>query len=452
MGGTNSNIQYMFPIGQQIFRAKSNAKPAAPSDNGTTSNALNTHSSVFAHAFTDANVDCWFRLANESGGRISEIAAHQTVLAAVSPVFRAMFSGTWNDDVNRVAIEDSTYELFAAFKEFIYKDAVALTVKNAVGILHLADKYDVQPMVDQCEAFMVARLSVDNVAAYYPVAVRYERDQLRTKCHQLFRCRYHAVLESGTLLDFDQATLAAFLRQLPHWCNMVRIFDACIRWSEARCEEDGIKHPEMGRLRSTLGECFGLMHFKAMDHGELIDRYRKYKKMFTREERDDIFDHLPIKRRTAVPMDRWVFTFGGIYLNDQVDNVYGGINFKLSKPLSLHSLVATETRRDNRIVDFSATIAVTQGNRELLVCDAHFASADRVFELPKEVVIEAGIVHAISIVRKGNDRITVTGCTHKRRQIYGVDFVPIERECGAESASGIFCSIESFKFLSLAEC
>lgn len=254
------------------------------------------HSIIFALLFTDENADCRFQFIDESTAEVKEYAAHQKVLAAVSPVFRVMFNSNWNNSKNPIAIKDVTYELFTAFMDYFYKNEVELTSENAFGILQLADKYDVEPLVNCCEAFLMAELSVENVLVYHAIALQYKCDRLEAKCLDLFRGSYEAILQSEEFLDCDNATLAAFLWQLPKPCVAAKVFDKCIEWAKAKCAADGIAKPKMFNLRSALGECFGLMRFNDMSYQEFDARFTSYKQMFTKGESDAIFVHLRKKR------------------------------------------------------------------------------------------------------------------------------------------------------------
>lgn len=255
---------------------------------------LNSYATVFAYLFTDANVDCRFRFVDETTNDVKEFSAHQKVLAANSPVFQAMFGDNWKGGANPIIIDDVSYELFATFIDSFYKDKVTLSDENVIGLLHLADKYDVKQLVKYCEKFMVDKLTVNNVLNYYPVAMQYRRDELKWKCQALFGQEHAAIMQMDEFSLCDKATLTVFLRQLAGdpFRDEAKVFDACIKWAEAKCNVDGIAKPEMVNFRSALGECFELIRFKRMSYKEFVDRYELHKDMFTKDETDAIFIQL----------------------------------------------------------------------------------------------------------------------------------------------------------------
>lgn len=152
-----------------------------------------SHSTIVAYLFTDEKTDCRFQFVNETTKEVKEFRGHSNLLAALSPVFRAMFSDNWNESRNPIKITDASHESFSTFMEYFYKNSITLTPEDAVAILHLADKYDVKPLVDHCETFLMEQLTTENGIAYYQAAVRYERDQLKTVCLNLFRARYDTI-------------------------------------------------------------------------------------------------------------------------------------------------------------------------------------------------------------------------------------------------------------------
>lgn len=409
----------------------------------------NSRQMVFEYAFTDDNVDCRFKFVDEITSEVKQFAAHQKVLAAISPVFRAMFGGSWNDAKNPIVIRDASYEWFAVFMEYFYKDKVTVTVENACCLLELADKYDVKPLVDQCETFLIAQMSVANVLAYYEVAVRHKRDRLKPECHALFRHQYSAIMKSADFCGCSKATLAAFLAQLPIPCDVAEVFNACIKWSKAECEKYGIAVPSMNDLRSALGDCFGLIRFKHMDHQAFVDLHETYKKMFTREEAEGVLVHLlrSVRARYQVePLAKCKLTFSGRREHRNIP-VFGNLRFKISKPLLLYAVTATITCQNNRATDFSATIVIRKGGQELLRRHVAFTPMKRRFTLPSSIVIDAGIVCEILISRTKLDQMTVDAFTHKRQCVSGVNFTPIQRDRDAESIEDEHCSVEAIEFV-----
>lgn len=413
--------------------------------------ATNAHAAVFAYTYTKDNVDCRFRFVDDITHDEQLFPAHQKVLAAISPVFRVMFDSNWNAGDKPIDIEDVSFELFATFMDYFYDSGITLTAENAVGILHLADKYDVGRLVDHCETFLIEQLSVDNALAFCSVAVRYERDQLVAECHGIFRRKYDAILRSDEFFDCGKATLAAFLRCLPESCDTVKIFDVCMKWAEAKCKADGMAEPAADSLRSALGDCFALIRFKDMDYRAFVGRYEKYKMMFTKDESDAIFVHLLKSlddRHHSKSLDNCRMVVTGIHENRV--SVGNELCFKVSVPMILHKVTVPPVLHSTKPSNFPGIINILRNDRKVLTCTAEFSPNKRThITLKRKITIDADVAHTVMLTDTNyNPIVAVHAYTHKRQRIGNADFIPMyfldRRESGSK---GINCSIESLEFI-----
>jgi hypothetical protein len=93
------------------------------------------------------------------------IPAHKLILAARSPVFRAMLSsGMQEASADEMEITGYAVEAVRAFVRFLYCDACSGTVleKHAWDLLAMADKYDVSALRTVCESYLSGDLSSAN--------------------------------------------------------------------------------------------------------------------------------------------------------------------------------------------------------------------------------------------------------------------------------------------------
>lgn len=208
------------------------------------------HTNVFQRLFDADSADCRFQFIDEASSKTEEIPVHRKVLGALSPVFAAMFNGSWDENANAIVIKDASFELFEEFIKYFYQDTIELTVENVSSLLVLADKYDVKDLVGHCETFMVEQLSIDNALNFFAIAERFGRSNLKTECERLFVDKPEGILQSDSFPDCDAATLATFLRMVPKSCDIEIVFDACIEWAEVKCEENEKDETNMENLRS----------------------------------------------------------------------------------------------------------------------------------------------------------------------------------------------------------
>jgi speckle-type POZ protein len=99
-----------------------------------------------------------------------DIPAHKLILAARSPVLRAMLSSGMKEScVDEMEITGYAVEAVRAFVRFLYTDSCgnATLDAHAWELLALADKYDVPALRHVCETYLATSLSVENAVALF---------------------------------------------------------------------------------------------------------------------------------------------------------------------------------------------------------------------------------------------------------------------------------------------
>ncbi|KAG8198054.1 hypothetical protein JTE90_001888 [Oedothorax gibbosus] len=108
-------------------------------------------------------------------------SAHRSILAARSPIFRAMFE---KDEMSEgplgvVDIDDVDSETVGRMLVFLYGDSLqGLQWGEAASLYYAADKYAVQPLKQKCADILKAGLTVDNVCDALILAHTHSDEQL----------------------------------------------------------------------------------------------------------------------------------------------------------------------------------------------------------------------------------------------------------------------------------
>jgi len=118
--------------------------------------------------------DCTFSV----GG--VEFKSHKCVVAARSPVFRAMFCHQMEEaKFNRVEIADITSKVFKEMLSFLYTGSAPNLDGMASELLAAADKYQLDRLKVMCEESLCTNLAVENVASIVILADLHSAQQLK---------------------------------------------------------------------------------------------------------------------------------------------------------------------------------------------------------------------------------------------------------------------------------
>lgn len=82
-----------------------------------------------------------------------QIRAHRSILAALSPKYRAQFYGS-NPDQGEIQIPDVSAAAFQEFLQFFYKESVNLTMGNIASVLDLTQQSLVEGSIEICVNFL----------------------------------------------------------------------------------------------------------------------------------------------------------------------------------------------------------------------------------------------------------------------------------------------------------
>uniref|UniRef100_F6UG35 BTB domain-containing protein n=1 Tax=Ciona intestinalis TaxID=7719 RepID=F6UG35_CIOIN len=109
-----------------------------------------------------------------------EYKAHKAIVAARSPVFRAMFEHEMEESkFNRVEISDIPHQVFKEMLNFLYTGKASKLDVMASQLLAAADKYALERLKVMCEESLCSNLSVENVAEILILADLHNACQLK---------------------------------------------------------------------------------------------------------------------------------------------------------------------------------------------------------------------------------------------------------------------------------
>ncbi|XP_036032375.1 speckle-type POZ protein-like [Onychomys torridus] len=127
-----------------------------------------------------------------------EFRAHKAILAARSPVFRAMFQHDMEESrKNRIEIPDLEPQVFKVMVDFIYTGTAPDLDSMAAAVLAAADKYGLEYLKVMCEDALFRDLSVENAAHTLFLADLYRSGQLKTQTMDFITANASEVSETS---------------------------------------------------------------------------------------------------------------------------------------------------------------------------------------------------------------------------------------------------------------
>ncbi|CAO2628114.1 Speckle-type POZ protein [Lemmus lemmus] len=128
-----------------------------------------------------------------------EFQAHKAILAARSPVFRAMFKNDMEESrKNRIEIHDLEPQVFKTMVGFIYTGKAPDLHSMADAVLAAADKYGLERLKVMCERALCQDLSVENAAHTLFIADLHSAVQLKTQALNFITAHASEVSETSS--------------------------------------------------------------------------------------------------------------------------------------------------------------------------------------------------------------------------------------------------------------
>ncbi|XP_059120849.1 speckle-type POZ protein-like [Peromyscus eremicus] len=127
-----------------------------------------------------------------------EFQAHKAILAARSPVFRAMFQHDMEESrKKRFEIPDLEPQVFKAMMDFIYTGKTPDLDSMAAALMAAADKYGLERLKVMCEDALCRDLSVENAAHTLVLADLRSSEQLKTQALDFITAHASEVCETS---------------------------------------------------------------------------------------------------------------------------------------------------------------------------------------------------------------------------------------------------------------
>lgn len=154
---------------------------------------------------TDTNCSkCGETQQNIKTTELIEFRAHKCVLAARSPVFKAMFNYRLKENLtNKVIIEDCKPEVVKAMLKYIYTAYLPDEFRNiAIDLYIAAEKYFIESLKIKCRENLIEHLNTDTVIQIYILSELYNDSMLRKQSLKFISENIDKVTQNSDWNDF----------------------------------------------------------------------------------------------------------------------------------------------------------------------------------------------------------------------------------------------------------
>lgn len=298
--------------------------------------------------------DVGFEVGPQDGNQ-ALVRAHKFILIARSAVFEAMFCGglaeSKMDSNSVIAITDVEVDIFRQLLRFMYCEEATVSADTALPLMYAAKKYLILDLVDQCQKFLQANLTIENVCCILELSLAFDELQLRDRCLTFISKYTVDVLRSQNFLQLSRTTLLEIVRMDCLTISELSLCNACILWARHQIQEESGDHahstPSDASIRDALGSVLYRIRFSNMDQVEFSRKFGKsellssdeklslYYYFNVREEKENlVFDSATRRAHEDVVCRFTSLSSGAWIMNGKVD----AIDFMTDKEVILIGL------------------------------------------------------------------------------------------------------------------
>ncbi|XP_071125673.1 BTB/POZ domain-containing protein 6-like [Mytilus edulis] len=172
---------------------------------------------------------------------MAQIPAHKMILALGSPVFKAMFYGSFPQSEGDIRIEDITLDTFKIMLKYLYTDHLQLSKDSVFPLMYAAQKYQIAGLISKCENYQQNELAVNNACTLFSHAKFFTMDKLKTKALKYIADNAMEVFKNDDFLLLSSENLVDIVKLDSVCIPEVEVFRAVLRWVDHKLTKSKIK-------------------------------------------------------------------------------------------------------------------------------------------------------------------------------------------------------------------
>ncbi|KAK7281107.1 hypothetical protein RIF29_08808 [Crotalaria pallida] len=142
------------------------------------------------------------------------IRVHKAIFVSRSPYFKAMLESDIEDSQNVTLHVDISYDSLRAFVNYLYTAEACLDDHMAFDLFVAAEKYQVNPLKEYCEKFLIAGLNQENAIANYTFAQEHDAKQLLDSVKVCIAANKYKFIRSEAYANLKRTNLPLVLEIL----------------------------------------------------------------------------------------------------------------------------------------------------------------------------------------------------------------------------------------------
>ncbi len=208
-----------------------------------------------------------------------QISAHKAVLAAASPYFRAMFSGSFRETRSQVVpMKELSYVGLSSVIQCIYTTSIDIDVEKIEDVFPAAHLLQMNDIVDECIEWIGKNINKTNCFKFLKIAERFDNEGVQEVITKFLLENFVAVSEMKDFDEIPKQALVSYISSdaLKTDVNEYAVFQAARKWIMANEVEANEITEIMMHIR------FGLISpsvLNDLSSDNLIDENKECRKM-----------------------------------------------------------------------------------------------------------------------------------------------------------------------------
>ena len=163
------------------------------------------------------------------------VGAHKLVLSAVSPVFKAMFTGQMKEATARDIPVAFSRAVIQCLVEFVYMGVVSVDPDTVVPLYAAADHYAIEGLIRVCKECLEKEMSIANCFQWYIDSLNWGQltEELAARCLTFIAKHFREALNHADFALLPYEAVLDLLQRSDLVVSEIAIFERISQWIES---------------------------------------------------------------------------------------------------------------------------------------------------------------------------------------------------------------------------